>query len=389
MARFSEQLVAVVKHWTMERAATTSDALTSVRPSVVTLAKFFLGQIPQVPSLTIHAPAIDRIDELQVLCAAVASWAGELKQEVAEDRQSRGELLERANGAQAERDLAKQKYELSVSPHPTLAELMDAMDHWVHYAQNDAILAREARDKAWAEVKRLKESLQEAMEGHKKIMELRRAELRDLRREHNLLTTSEKPKATDLVRKLAEELRAARRQQDGWQHLVAEKDEEVEKLKAELEKTNAEWKQKARDLEKEIYQKELLVKDAKVRELQKTLRERSEETQPEQLESAQKEFHDVEQRFALVKSSDLSDTSLPTFLPVLVETLRKTLDLEFDLLRQLQAVQLTSLGATTSADRDETTPETTTPSSPDIQLVVFRPRRRLRWLGKSTPRDLR
>ncbi|KAL2642877.1 hypothetical protein R1flu_010464 [Riccia fluitans] len=42
--------------------------------------------IPQVPGLTIHAPATDRIDELQVLYAAVASWVGELKQEVAKDR---------------------------------------------------------------------------------------------------------------------------------------------------------------------------------------------------------------------------------------------------------------------------------------------------------------
>ncbi|KAL2651417.1 hypothetical protein R1flu_019545 [Riccia fluitans] len=42
MVRFSEQMVAMVKHWTMEKAASTSDAMTSVRPSVVTLAKFFL-----------------------------------------------------------------------------------------------------------------------------------------------------------------------------------------------------------------------------------------------------------------------------------------------------------------------------------------------------------
>ncbi|KAL2623052.1 hypothetical protein R1flu_003257 [Riccia fluitans] len=47
MARFSEQMVAVVKHWTMERAATTSDALTSVRPSVVTLAKFSWARYPK------------------------------------------------------------------------------------------------------------------------------------------------------------------------------------------------------------------------------------------------------------------------------------------------------------------------------------------------------
>ncbi|KAL2620322.1 hypothetical protein R1flu_000527 [Riccia fluitans] len=101
MAWYSEQLVAMVKNWTMEKADGRSDVVTNVKPSVVTLAKFFLNQIPQVPGLMIHAPAIDRIDELQVLCAAVASWAGELKQEVAEDRRTRSILTERANGAQA------------------------------------------------------------------------------------------------------------------------------------------------------------------------------------------------------------------------------------------------------------------------------------------------
>ncbi|KAL2653835.1 hypothetical protein R1flu_021963 [Riccia fluitans] len=112
----------------MEKASSTSDALTSVRPWVVTLAKFFLGQIPQVPKLMIYAMAANRIDELQVLCAAVASWAGELKKEVAEDRQTRSELLEQANGAQAERDLARQRYELSRPTHPMLAKLMEVMD---------------------------------------------------------------------------------------------------------------------------------------------------------------------------------------------------------------------------------------------------------------------
>ncbi|KAL2623016.1 hypothetical protein R1flu_003221 [Riccia fluitans] len=143
MARYSEQLVAMVKHWTMKKADGRSDAVTSVRPSVVTLAKFFLNQIPQVPGLTIHTPAIDRIDELQVLWAAVASWAGELKQEVAEDRWTCSILTERANGAQAERDLARQKYELSVSPHPVLAELMEEMDAQVKSAKTDAACARE------------------------------------------------------------------------------------------------------------------------------------------------------------------------------------------------------------------------------------------------------
>ncbi|KAL2612922.1 hypothetical protein R1flu_024614 [Riccia fluitans] len=138
MARYSEHLVAMVKHWTMEKADNITDAVTSVRPSVVILAKFFLNQIPQVPGLTIHAPAVDRIDKLQVLCAAVASWARELKQEVAKDHWTRNVLTEQANGAQAERDLARQKYELSVSTHPTLTKLMKAMDARVQSTKTDA-----------------------------------------------------------------------------------------------------------------------------------------------------------------------------------------------------------------------------------------------------------
>ncbi|KAL2641495.1 hypothetical protein R1flu_009082 [Riccia fluitans] len=69
---------------------------------------------------------------------------------------------------------------------------------------------------------------------------------------------------------------------------------------------------------------------------------------------------------------DLSDTFVPTFSPVLVDTLRKTLDSEFDLLRQLQSVHFTSPGATTSTDREETTPASTTPSSLGMQTIVFR-----------------
>ncbi|KAL2607832.1 hypothetical protein R1flu_026405 [Riccia fluitans] len=223
-------------------------------PSEASMAQFSEQMIPQVPGLTIHAPAVDRIDELQVLCAAVASWAGELKQEVFEDRRTRGELLERANGAQAERDLAERKYELSVSPHPTLAELMDAMDHRVHHVKNDTATAQEARDKAWAEAKRVKEDLQRAVENHQQIMELKGAELRELRREHDLLTTPESPRATDLVQTLVETLRCAQGRVDGLQRQVEEKDKELERLKAELEKTNTDWQQKARDLEAEIYQ---------------------------------------------------------------------------------------------------------------------------------------
>ncbi|KAL2634642.1 hypothetical protein R1flu_006121 [Riccia fluitans] len=84
---------------------------------------------------------------------------------------------------------------------------------------------------------------------------------------------------------------------------------------------------------------ELLAKDAKLRDLQKSLQEQPGEVRSEQLESARKEFHDVEQRFALVESLDLSDTFLPSFSLVLVETLRKTLDAEFDLMRQLQSLE--------------------------------------------------
>ncbi|KAL2623673.1 hypothetical protein R1flu_003878 [Riccia fluitans] len=47
MAWFLEQMMAMVKHWTMEKAASTFDAMTNVWPSVMILAKFFLGQIPK------------------------------------------------------------------------------------------------------------------------------------------------------------------------------------------------------------------------------------------------------------------------------------------------------------------------------------------------------
>ncbi|KAL2620651.1 hypothetical protein R1flu_000856 [Riccia fluitans] len=113
------------------------------------------------------------------------------------------------------------------------------MDHRIQYVKSDATFAREAWDKAWAEAKRLKEDLERTVENHRKIMEVKSTELRELLRKHNLLTTPEEPRATDLVLKLAEELRAAKRGTDGKQHLVAEKDEELEKLKAELEKIDA------------------------------------------------------------------------------------------------------------------------------------------------------
>ncbi|KAL2612242.1 hypothetical protein R1flu_023934 [Riccia fluitans] len=115
---------------------------------------------------------------------------------------------------------------------------------------------------------------------------------------------------------------------------------------------------------------ELLTKDAKMRELEKTLRERPEEIQPGQTESAQKEFHDLEQRFALVESPDLSDISLPSFSPVLVETLRKTLDTEFELMKQLQSVQWATPGTTMSAARELTT-KYTPPASPERPPAEF------------------
>ncbi|KAL2652201.1 hypothetical protein R1flu_020329 [Riccia fluitans] len=253
MARYSDQMVAVVKHWTMEKADGRTDALTSVRPSVVTLAKFFLNQISQVPGLTIPAPATDCIDELQVLCATVASWAGDLKQEVAEDRQTRSILTERANGAQAKRDAARQKYKLSNS----------IADH----------RAEEAKKR----VQERDEELRQAQD------ELRRA------REELAQTRADGKKQS---RALEEELRRV------WNDVV------------QWEKKTSRWirnDEKMADFVQEIarLREELLTKDAKMRELEKILRERPEEIQPGQIESAQKEFHDVEQRFALVESPDL------------------------------------------------------------------------------------
>ncbi|KAL2623051.1 hypothetical protein R1flu_003256 [Riccia fluitans] len=147
-------------------------------------------------------------------------------------------------------------------------------------------------------------------------MELMRTELRAIRREHNLLTIPEEPRATDLVWKLAEELCAAKRGADGWQHLVAENDEELERLKAELEKTNADWRQKAWDLKAKIYQ----VRDDAVKREETARWKRNEEK--------------------------------------IAGFVHEVADLRKELLAK---------------DAKEGTPETTTPSSPDIQLVVFRP----------------
>ncbi|KAL2613817.1 hypothetical protein R1flu_025509 [Riccia fluitans] len=245
----------------------------------------------QVPGLTIPAPATDRIDELQVLCTAVASWPGDLKQEVAGDRRTRSILTERANGAQAERDAARQKYKLSVSPHPCQGGQADGR-------------------------------------------------LKALRETYCLITTPKEPTARDLVECLVLQNSIADHRAEEAEKRVHERDEELRQLRmssAELERNSP---------------------------------GAAEEIQPGQIESAQKEFHDVEQRFALVESPDLSDISLPSFSPVLVETLRKTLDTEFELMKQLQSVQRAIPGATTSEARELTT-KYTPPASPDRPPAEF------------------
>ncbi|KAL2628723.1 hypothetical protein R1flu_013409 [Riccia fluitans] len=384
MARYSEQMVAVVKHWTMEKADGKTDALTSVIPSVVMLAKFFLNQIPQVPGLTIPAPATDRIDELQVLCAAMASWAGDLKQEVAEDRRIRSILTERANGAQAERDAARQKYELSVSPHPALGELMEAMDARIQSAKKDAARLREHTSQIMSEWQNSNIQWRTSLNKVQVKVDKQTEDLKALRETYCLITTPEEPTARDLVECLvlqnsiadhrAEE--AEREYRSGTKSSVKLKDElrrareELAQNRADGEKQSGALEEELRRVRNDVVQREeetgrwirndekmadfvreiarlrdkLLTKDAKMRELEKTLRERPEEIQPGQIESAQKEFHDVEQRFALVESPDLSDISLPSFSPVLVETLRKTLDTKFELMKQLQSMQRATPG---------------------------------------------
>ncbi|KAL2621027.1 hypothetical protein R1flu_001232 [Riccia fluitans] len=199
MARYSEQMVAVVKHWTMEKADGRTNALTSVRPLIVTLAKFFLNQIPQVPGLTIPAPATDRIDELQVLCTAVASWAGDLKQEVAEDRRTRSILTEWANGAQVERDAARQKYELSVSPHPTLGELMEAMDARIQSAKTDAARLREHASQIMSEWQNSNIQWRTSLNKEQAKVDKQTEDLKALQETYCLITTPEEPTARDLV----------------------------------------------------------------------------------------------------------------------------------------------------------------------------------------------
>ncbi|KAL2623366.1 hypothetical protein R1flu_003571 [Riccia fluitans] len=343
MARYSEQMVAVVKHWTMEKADGRTDALTSV------------------------------------LCAAVASWAGDLKQEVAEDRRTRSILTERANGAQAERDAARQKYKLSVSPHPALGELMEAMDARIQSAKKDAARLREHTSQIMSEWQNSNIQWRTSLNKVQAKVDKQTEDLKALRETYCLITTPEEPTARDLVECLVSQNSIADHRAEEAEKRVQERDEEVRqaqdelcRAREELAQNRADGEKQSRALEEELrrvrndvvqreeetgrwirndekmadfvreiarLRDELLTKDAKMRELEKTLRERPEEIQPGQIESAQKEFHDVEQRFALVESPDLSDISLPSFSPVLVETLRKTLDTEFELMKQLQSVQ--------------------------------------------------
>ncbi|KAL2649756.1 hypothetical protein R1flu_017884 [Riccia fluitans] len=106
-----------------------------------------------------------------VLCATVASWAGELKKEVAEDRWTRSELLERANGAQAERDLARKRYEFSLLIHPTLAKLMEAMDTWVQSTKTNATHAHENATKIMEEWRISQTSLRASLDNVQEIVD--------------------------------------------------------------------------------------------------------------------------------------------------------------------------------------------------------------------------
>ncbi|KAL2613225.1 hypothetical protein R1flu_024917 [Riccia fluitans] len=386
--------------------------------SMARYSEQMVAMIPQVPGLTIPAPATDRIDELQVLCAAVASWAGDLKQEVAEDRRTRSILTERANGVQAERDAARQKYELSVSPHPALGELMEAMDARIQSAKTDAAPLREHTSQIMSEWQNSNIQWRTSLNKVQRVnsvclstlVDKQTEDLKALRETYCLITTPEEPTARDLVECLVLQNSIADHRAEEAEKRVQERDEELRQAQDELRRareelahTRADGKKQSRALEEELrrvrndvvqreeetgrwirndekmadfvreiarLREELLTKDAKMRELEKTLRERPEEIQPGQIESAQKEFHDVEQRFALVESSDLSDISLPSFSPVLVETLRKTLDTEFELMKQLQSVQRATPDTTMSEARELTTKYTPS-ASPDRPPAEF------------------
>ncbi|KAL2645516.1 hypothetical protein R1flu_013103 [Riccia fluitans] len=218
MARYSEQMVAVVKHWTMEKADGRTDALTSIKPSVVTLAKFFLNQIPQVPGLTIPAPATNCIDKLQT-----------------EDLKA-----------------LRETYCLITTPEePTAQDLVECL-----------VLQNSITDHRAEEAeKRVQERDKEFRQAQD---ELRQA------REELAQTRADGKKQS---RALEEELRSVRND-------VVQREEETG-----LWIRNDE---KMADFVREIarLQEELLAKDAKMRELEKTLREHPEEIQPGQIESA-------------------------------------------------------------------------------------------------------
>ncbi|KAL2641496.1 hypothetical protein R1flu_009083 [Riccia fluitans] len=96
---------------------------------------------PDPPSARIHRTGVGGglIPEFQLLCAAVASWAGDLHREVCEDHRTRAALTERANGRQAELDGLRQQYALTnLQLHPTSTELVEAMNRRVQFAQAEA-----------------------------------------------------------------------------------------------------------------------------------------------------------------------------------------------------------------------------------------------------------
>ncbi|KAL2623516.1 hypothetical protein R1flu_003721 [Riccia fluitans] len=161
MAWYTEQTVALIKNWVQEKADT--GEVVSVRPSILTLSRLFLQQVPQVPGLTIPASVEDVIPEFQLLCAAVASWAGDLHREIGEDRRTRATLTEKANRRQAELDALRQQYDLPVQLHPTGAELMDAMDKRTQFAQQETALMEETKNQQIAELTGQLETLWQAL----------------------------------------------------------------------------------------------------------------------------------------------------------------------------------------------------------------------------------
>ncbi|KAL2620321.1 hypothetical protein R1flu_000526 [Riccia fluitans] len=249
------------------------------------------------------------------------------------------------------------------------------MDARVKSAKTDAARAREHASNVMDEWRNSNQVWRSSLDSVQAKVDSQRDDLKALRAKYHLLTTSEEPTAWDLVECLVLQNSITDIQAEEAKKRVHERDERLRQAQDDLRQTTKElakartdWEKQTRALQEELHKvrndvvqreeetgrwirneekmaefvreiarlrEELLAKDAKLRDLQKTLREQPGEVQSEQLESARKEFHDVEQCFALVESPDLSDTSLPSFSPILVETLRKTLDAEFDLMRQL------------------------------------------------------